>query len=226
MIVSISQPTLFPWLGYFDIINKSDIFVFLNDAQLEKRSWQTRNRIKNTNSQNSVIWLNIPIKKTGLNTLIKDVIIDNSKDWKNHHIKTMEACYGQQVHNLEWVLGHYKKEWDNLADFNIEFIKQCCKFLGIKTKFELSSELKVKGKRTEKLANICSLLKGDLYLSTIGAKEYLNREKEFFEKKNIKIVYHEYNHPEYKQKDGNFISNLSILDLLLNLGDDAKKIYH
>ena len=52
MILSISQPTLYPWIGFFDIINKSDTFVFLDDVQFNRHGWQQNNRIKDPNSEN------------------------------------------------------------------------------------------------------------------------------------------------------------------------------
>ena len=82
MIVAISQPTLYPWIGYFDIINKSDTFVFLDNAQLNRKSWQTRNKIKNpTLTGDAEIWLNIPVKKSDLSTTINEASIDNTKNW-------------------------------------------------------------------------------------------------------------------------------------------------
>lgn len=224
MIIAISQPTVFPWIGYFDIIKKCDVFVFLDDVQIQKRGWQTRNKIKNPNTNSSEIWLNIPIKKTGLETKINEAQIDNSQDWKNKHIKTLDACYGKNFRDSHWIQEHYKKHWDYLVDFNITFIKNCCQYLDIKTNFKISSELNVSGKRTEKLVNICKKLNADCYLSTIGSKVYLENEKYFFEKNNIKIIYHDYTHPLYSQRGETFVPYLSILDLILNNEVDSKKI--
>ncbi len=45
MKISIIQPTYLPWSGYFSMIKNADIFVFLDDVQFDKRSWQQRKRI-------------------------------------------------------------------------------------------------------------------------------------------------------------------------------------
>ena len=83
MIVSISQPTFFPWIGYFNIIKKSDVFVFLDTVKFEKHSWQMRNRLKEVSKINeSVVWIRIPTKIEKEDTLIKDVLIDNTRKWK------------------------------------------------------------------------------------------------------------------------------------------------
>jgi len=54
---AIMQPTFLPWIGYFDLIDQVDLFVFYDDVQLTRRSWQVRNRIK---SQNGELYLTIP----------------------------------------------------------------------------------------------------------------------------------------------------------------------
>lgn len=225
MVIAISQPTLYPWIGYFDIINKCGQFVFLDDVQLNRRSWQTRNRVKDPASEKE-IWLNIPIMKSTLDTLIKDAKIDNSKDWKKQHIKTLTACYGKNFENLSWLQELYSKTWDFLAQFNMEFIKQCCKYLDIKTEFLISSDINVEGKKAAKLINICKSLSADTYLTTVGAKEnYTQEEKNLFKKNNIEIQYHNYTHQTYNQKGKQFVPYLSILDLILNLGEESKKIF-
>ena len=123
MIVSISQPTLFPWLGYFNIIKNSDIIVFLDNVKFEKRSWQMRNRLKATvNTDKSEEWVRIPTQLKKSDTLIKDVIIDNTQDWKARHITSFRTHYGKDYENLNFLRDIYEQEWTKLSDFNIKFI--------------------------------------------------------------------------------------------------------
>jgi len=225
MIIIITQPTLYPWIGFFDIIKNSDIFVFLDDVQFNRHGWQQNNRIKDPKS-NEEIWLNIPVKKTPLNTHIKDIQIDNSKKWQRKHIGTLDACYGKNFKQLEWLQELFRHDWKNLCDFNIEFIKQCCNYLDIKTKFFLSSELDILGTKTEKLVNICKYFNAGIYFTTIGAKDfYLKDDEHLFENEKIKVMYHNYEHPTYTQRGDVFVPYLSILDLILNCGDDSKKFF-
>ena len=226
MIVSISQPTLFPWIGYFDIIKKSDIFVFLDTVKFEKRSWQMRNKLKiATPKEEKEIWVRIPTKMENTNTIIKDVLIDNTQKWKNQHIAAFHSLYGKNSEEIKFLFELYEKNWEKLSYFNIEFIKHCCEFLEIKTPLCLASELDVTGKKSELLLQICKKLNASEYLSTIGSKDYLEKDKEFFSKSKIRINYHEYNHPQYKQKGSKFISHLSILDLLFNEKENSKNFF-
>mgnify|MGYP001444373916 FL=1 len=223
MIVSISQPTLFPWLGYFNIIKNSDIFVFLDNVKFEKRSWQMRNRLKATvNTDKSEEWVRIPTQLKKSDTLIKDVIIDNTQDWKARHITSFRTHYGKAYENLNFLRNIYEQEWTKLSDFNIKFITDCCNFLEINTEFMMASQLPVSGKKGQLMLNICDHLSTTEYLTTVGSRNYLENYASQFVKSNIKISYHEFQHPTYEQKGGEFLPNMSILDLLFNEQENSK----
>ena len=224
MIVSIAQPTFFPWIGYYNIIKNSNTFVFLDNVKFEKHSWQMRNRIKNSSKQNdSEVWMSIPTKDVTSDTLIKDVLIDNSKNWKEKHIKTLKNNYSKTFQQIKFLAQIYDKEWNRLVDFNIESIIKCCKHLGIKTKLIKASDLLVVGKKGDLVLNICKELNANEYFSTIGSKDYLEDYRSSFDDAGIKITYHDYTHPTYNQKGNNFLPNLSILDLILSELDKAHK---
>lgn len=226
MIISISQPTLFPWLGYFDIIKNSDIFICLDNVKFEKRSWQMRNKLKIVSSDNeSEVWIRIPTKNVSSKSIINEVMIDNTQKWKNNHLIMFQNHYGNDCKEINFIQKIYEKEWDKLADFNIDFIKNCCSYLNIDTKIFRASELSIEGKKSQLLLNICQKLKATTYLSTIGAKEYLDIDKGIFEKEHVEIKYHNYIHPKYSQKGKNFIEKLSILDLIFNEQSNAKKYF-
>lgn len=224
MIVSISQPTLFPWIGYFNLIKNSDIFVFLDNVKFEKRSWQMRNRIKRISKEDEGgVWIRIPTRLDKSETLIKDVLIDNTQKWREQHITAFKNHYGNSFDGIDFLKEIYSKKFDKLAEFNIEFITQCCRFLDIKTKLIKATDLQVYGKRSFLLLDICKSLGATEYLTTIGAKDYLKNDQNIFEKENINISYHEYKHHTYRQRGKTFIENLSVLDLLFNEMDNSKQ---
>ena len=57
--VAIMQPTYLPWAGYFGLMMASDIFIFLDNVQFEKRGWQQRNQIKTLKGN---LFLTVPVK--------------------------------------------------------------------------------------------------------------------------------------------------------------------
>ena len=224
MKISISQPTLFPWIGYFNMINNSDIFVFLDNVKFQKQSWQMRNRLKSASKrEQSEIWIRIPTSLSKSNTLIKDVLIDNSQDWRQKHIDYFQTNYGKKYKKITFLKELYKQDWEKIADFNIEFITQCCQYLEISTKLVRASELGVQGKKSHLILDICKKLNATEFIPNEGSKIYLEKDKEIFEKENIKISYHKYKHPKYNQNGDKFLENLSILDLLFSEYENAKK---
>lgn len=222
-MIGISQPTVFPWLGYFNMIKQCDIFVILDNVKFEKHSWQMRNRIKEiSNNKESFTWLRIPTIVRNSNTLIKDVLIDNSQNWKEKHVKSLKINYGKNYDTVDFVNKIYEKDWNKLVDFTLESINQTCKFLEISTKIILASELNVEGKKSYLVYNICKKLGADRYLAAAGSKNYLDNDRKIFDDNKIIIVYHQYKHPIYKQKGSEFIPNLSILDLIFNEKENSK----
>ena len=85
-----------------------------------------------------------------------------------------------------------------------------------------SSTLKKSSNRSQRLLDICKHLDASCYISGISGKDYL--DEKIFHNSGIKIIYENFQHPVYKQIYGNFIENLSILDLLFNEGENSQKI--
>ena len=224
MKISISQPTLFPWIGYFNMIKNSDIFVFLDNVKFQKSSWQMRNRLKrNSKMDQSEIWIRIPTNLSNNDTLIKDVLIDNSLKWRQKHIDNFQTNYGEKYKEITFLEELYEQDWEKIADFNIEFITKCCQYLEISTKLVRASELQVNGKKSHLVLDICKKLKANEFIPNEGSKIYLENDKAIFAKENIEISYHNFKHPNYNQKGDIFIEKLSILDLLFSEYENSKK---
>ena len=157
MIISIHQPQYLPWDNFFKKIKKSDCFIFLDNVEFQKNGLQNRNQIKTSNGP---IWLTVPIKQK-LGQKISDVEIDNSKDWKKKHWKTISENYNKSKH-FDNFKGNFQNiflsNWNNLSELNIKIILEILMILNIKTKIYKASDLKVKGKSTELLVNLCKFM--------------------------------------------------------------------
>jgi len=224
MICAIMQPTYIPWIGYFDMIDKVDIFVVYDDVQLSKRSWQVRNRIKGSSGE---IWLTIPIKKTKKreDLLIKDASPNEDENWRQKHLKTIEFNYKKSPHFQEvfnFLIKFYNNNY-NLSTFNSLLITNISKKIGIQTKFIFASGLNnILGQKDHRLVNICKEINATEYLSPQGSAEYINEKNKGgeFVNNNIELFYHDYEHPIYPQLYGKFIPYMGIYDLLFNVGFD------
>ena len=222
--VAIMQPTYLPWLGYFDLINSSDIFVFLDSVQFDKRSWQQRNKIKTPNGE---LMLSVPVLTKGkFDQNIYDVMIDMSQKFEKRHYNSILSSYKRSryiesfIKELDEI---YNSEFIKLADLNIRLIEWLSSKIGINTKFILSSQLDAQGSKTELLVDIFKKLNGDHYLSPAGSKDYIE-EDNLFSKSGIQLSYQNYKHPTYNQLYGDFIPYMSVIDLLFNEGDKSSKV--
>ena len=90
----------------------------------------------------------------------------------------------------------------------------------IKTKFDYSSKLDLSSKGSDLIIDICKIKKCSKYISTIGSKSYL--KKKDFDLNKIDLKFYEFESKLYQQRGSMFLSNLSVLDILLNLGPSAK----
>jgi len=222
MIISIHQPAYLPWLGYFDKIIKSDIFIYLDTVQLEKNSYSYRNKIKTPQGS---AWLTIPLKMKGhTNRAIKDVLIDNSQQWKKKHLKNIFFNYKKATFFDELypkIEELYKQDFDLFSDLAYEHLLFWLKELNIKTKIIKSSDLNIDSKKSDLILDLCQHHNADKYISGALGKDYLNENH--FKEKNIKIEYQDYQHPAYQQLNGDFLSHMGIVDFCMN-SNEAKLI--
>ena len=130
---AIMQPTYNPWLGYFDLIDRVDTFVFLDNVQVVKRSWQVRNRIKTPKGE---LFLTIPIiRPKGQSTKLNEALIDDTQHWRRKHIKTIEFYYKNAKYFDEvfpFIKGLIEFPTTILSEFNINFITTISKKIGRK----------------------------------------------------------------------------------------------
>ncbi len=220
MIVSIHQPSYFPWLGLLDKIEKSDLYIYLNSVQLTDNAYQNRNIFLSNQIKEHL--LTIPISKKNYLTKTIDTleVIDNR--WKKKHYDFLFFNYKKHPFFNEispYLKNFYHQDFINLDDILFNSMKISLDLLGIKTKIIKSSELKI-DKNLKKEDLILSILKkvnATTYLSGVGAKTYQKDER--FQAENIELIYQNFKHPVYEQyKNTEFIAGLSSLDFLFNKG--------
>lgn len=214
----IMQPTYLPWAGYFNLIAQADIFVFLDDVQYEQRSWQSRNRIL---LEGQPRWITVPVRCLTQSQIIQTIQVDDEQKWRHKHFQLLKQAYAKHPY-LKEVLDSIQAISDYsisyLADFNIKMICKFSENLGLSPKFERASNLQLGGKRSEHLFKICEYLGCDEYLSPIGSLQYL-AEDGVFENTAINLEFQHYLPTAYPQlKSTTFISHLSIIDVVANLG--------
>jgi hypothetical protein len=214
----ITQPTYLPWIGIFKAIDFCDNFVFYDDVQFEKQSWQQRNKIASPNKGESFMYIRVTVQKHHLSTAIKDIRVKNV-EFYTEHLKLIRDIYSKSSYTSE-VLGVllevYSQNYTSLADLNINLIKKISSYIGIKTNFVRSKDLNTSGNKNNRLINMCKKFSTDTYLSPVGSKDYLDIS--LFNKSGIKVKFLDFGHPIYPQGKNDFFSYLSIVDMLVNVG--------
>ena len=221
-VVAAHQPNYLPWIGFFHKIYKSDTFIILDHVEFSKRGFINRNRVKGPYGP---IWLTVPVKIHG-RMEIRDVPIENGKDWKRKHTSTLRSFYGKTPYFKDLFPGFleiYEREWEMLADLNIALIHHISGLLNLRTEFLMSSEMEPSGKKMEMIVDLARKAGADVYLSGRGAMSY--QDPTYFSENGIELVYQELEHPVYPQRFGDFVPNLSIVDMLFNVGpEESSKI--
>lgn len=224
--LSIMQPCFIPWCGYFFLILKSKIFVFLTKVKIEKNSWQTKNRIL---AKSEELNINIPVLGSRLQD-IYDAKIDNNPKWKRKIINTITQNYSKHPYfDLieDLVISEIEdKNIYHLYDLNCRLIFNITKKIGCKTKFENDYDYNFSGKKSEKLKNICNYFNTHNYISPFGSKKYIENEL-ILKKNNITVSYLDVNNQiEYPQLNNKkFKDNLSVIDVIANIGLDGTLEY-
>ncbi|MFW9942187.1 MAG: WbqC family protein [Candidatus Thorarchaeota archaeon] len=221
--IAILQSSYIPWKGYFDMINMVDEFILYDDMQYTRRDWRNRNKIK---TPNGLKWLTIPVDVKGKYFQKINETLISDKEWAKIHWQTIMYNYRKAKY-----FTYYKPLFEelylncnekHLSLINYKFISAINSILGINTKISWSSDYKLEVGKTERLIGLCKSTGALEYISGPAAKDYI--VESLFEHEKIKLSWMDYsNYPEYKQMYPPFEHCVTIIDLILNEGENAKK---
>jgi hypothetical protein len=223
VVVGIHQPNFMPWLGYFYKIWQSDKFIFLDDVQFIKTGSNYTNRVS-INISGKSGYITIPIKRGSGIKNIDETEFLNEK-WKKKIRGTLQANYAKSPYfnehkDLIFELIEFKT--NNLANYNINFIKAITKKLEFDTELIRSSKFNIKTKSTQRLVELIKKVDGEIYLSGKGGDKY--QKQNIYKESNIEVAYNKMPNLKYNQpKVEKFISSLSIVDAIFNMGFENLK---
>lgn len=218
------QPTFLPWQGFFELMCYSNKFVILDDFQLSVQSYQTRNKL--FVSPGRVDFYSVPIQKAiCFKNAINQVLIVNENHWKEKILRRLKNNYSKSFYFSEimpqiemWLMRNYM----NLAELNIGFILMVCEMLEIKVEILYSSNFtrecpSVAG-RSQRVLEILRWANADIYLCASGSFDYM-LEDGVFPVTHPEVFFQNFVPGPYRQIGvKTFVSHLSVLDALLNVG--------
>jgi hypothetical protein len=202
-----------------------DAFVLMDSCQFPLgRSFVNRNRIKTPPSH--PLWFTVPVKRKGRGLQkINEVQIDNEVDWQRRHLGALAHFYAKAPYfnaYIDFFRSWYGRKWDRLIELNLEIIYFFKRLLGIDTKLYFLSNLGIESRGSPLLVSVSKALGADVYLTGYSSRKYI--DEDLFEKEGIKIGYYNFKPPVYPQLWGDFLYNLSVIDLVLNCGEKAREI--
>ncbi len=213
--MAVMQPYVFPYLGYFRLINAVDKFVFFDDVNYIKRGWINRNRILLANKP---FLFTVPVSRPSQNRRINETLINGDL---RGILRTIHHAYAKApYYNCVYpVLKHiFEQDWEGvpismLAEKSIISI---CHYLGIQRVFERTSKdykwsIDLKGQ--DRILEILHVNQATKYINAEGGKELYNPSE--FRKRRIQLFFLKNSNIVYKQYNDRFVSNLSIIDVLM-----------
>jgi len=220
------QPYFMPYIGYFQLINSVDKFVIYDNIQYTKKGWINRNRIL-ANGKDQLITL--PIKKDSdyLNVVERELSESWDKD-KSKMLNVIKASYNKAPYfqeTFELISKCLNNPEANLFRFIYDSIVLINNHLEIKTPIIISSTIDADHtlKSQDKVLSLCKEQNADIYINSIGGVELY--DKETFKQNNIKLNFIKSNPIQYKQFNNEFVSWLSIIDVLMFNSKEQIKEY-
>ncbi len=220
MKLAIMQPYFFPYLGYFSLIKHTDKFILLDEVQFIRHGWIERNRVLKQNG--GWLYIQVPlIKNEGRDTLIKNIIIDNSKDWKDRifaqlaHYKKIAPYYYPVIRMLKDL---FDNEFNDIVSLNKSTLIAVSDYLGLKPDIQIFSQMNLKieePKESDEWAlNICKeFMEVNEYINPSGGMEFFQKHK--YENAGIVLKFQKFRLTDYSQKRESFEPGLSIVDVMM-----------
>lgn len=207
------QPHFLPWVGFFELMRLSDVFVHLDDLSFPQgRSLMNRVRIS---AQDSEKWITAPIASDTRRSKISAVRFDDS-DWRESHLRSWTVGYRNCPNFAEqFALAQeiYANQSQRLVDFNVGAIELMAAQQGVSRPTLLSSSLKVESESSERLIEICLKTGADEYLTGHGAFNYLDHA--LFEANGIRVSYIAY---RWQVDPGSYPARNPFHSCIANLG--------
>lgn len=220
-VIAIHQPNFFPWLGYFDKVIRSDIFVFLDHVQYQKTGGVWSNRVK-VLIGNEARWVTAPISRNfrGVRRIDEIFFVEHSR-WRAKILQSLVTNYSKATYFREAMAiiePLILNQENNLARYNAEAIISIAKLFGqSQEKFRWSSTMRLESHSNEMLIAITKENGGDVYMCGGGAQGY--QIDSTFREASVDLAYQNFQHPEYTQKGiPVFVPGLSVIDLLMQIG--------
>lgn len=218
MTLGIMQPYIFPYLGYFDLINKSDQWIVFDTPQYIRHGWVNRNRILHPSS--GWQYFIIPVKKHHRETPINEIEISYQQSWRERILGQLNH-YKKKAPNYSGTIDFLKTCFENdlklLSEFNAFVLSKVCNLLNIDFEIEIFSKMKLEIREVnnpgEWALKICEAMGAETYINPAGGENIFDKNE--YQRKNIELVIQDFENITYPVRGYEYVPDLSIIDVLM-----------
>jgi len=221
------QPQYLPGLRLFDKIARADMFVYLDTVPMESSGFENRNKIKTAKGWQ---WLTVPVLRKDYQTRPIDTIKIKGQQWVDKHWKSIKLAY-KKAPFWDWLVEDTELFYflepppcytNELALLNYAILIELVEILGIEIKLDSATNHNFVGNKSDLILDMCKKLGATKYI--FGAKGRGYAKVEDFEREGIEVEFQDYQHPVYPQLHGEFLPNMSVVDLLMNCGPKSLEV--
>ena len=221
MIIAALQPGYMPWLGFFDLMKRCDLFVVEDNLQYTKQDWRNRNRIR---TATGFAYITVPVKRHATEARIDEIEIDNTQPWRRRHWNLLRQHY---IHAPHWktyapaLEQTFKRQWTSLLELDLSCMRFLAHEFNITTPTKLLSDIPVTfgPDKTRSLVDLLEALDANTFIEGSTGRTFIDTTQ--FQAAGLRVKFQDYQCKPYLQQHQPFLSHLSAIDLLLNEGPSA-----
>lgn len=221
--VCIHQPDFLPYLGFFQRLVHTDLFILLDDVQFIRSGWQNRDQLK---TPRGAQWLSVPINKQDLFKPIREIrLAPDAERWVPVTLNLIRENYRKAPYFDRYfpeIEATFRHGHQTLYGLNRAFLDRCFEWFDLSIETVLASQFGIQETKNQRLVQLIKAVQGTHYLSGQGSKAYL--DEALFSANDITVEWQQFEPPVYPQLNGPFIPNLSCLDAVMNCGPHAKDL--
>lgn len=214
--IAIMQPYVYPYIGYFHLIEASDRFVFYDDVHYITRGWINRNRIL-LNGKDYLF--TVPVSNASQNRLINETSVAIDDVWKDKFHKTLIHSYGKAPYFsqvVDVIMSVFSARYGSVSDLAIKSVLSVYEYLGMQINYTKSSECSPETKGMDKADRLIEISKRQGYKMCVNAAGGINLySKDYFEAKGVELGFVKSDPIEYRQYTNDFVPWLSIIDVMM-----------
>ncbi len=219
---------MFPYLGYFQLINYVDKWVVFDDTQFISKGWVNRNRILHPDIRKEWQYFTVPVKKHSRESRIKDIEINDEKKWRDKFLGKLTS-YKRKAPNytetVEFIDGCISFKCLTILELAVHTLEKTCSYLGVPFDYSIFSKMEITPENIEHAGQwalgIADSIGADEYVNPYGGYSIFN-ENEFLERK-IDLRFLKPSLKPYIQRREGFVPGLSIVDVMM--WNDKDKIH-